>query len=130
MPSTPIYGLPYPALNESPNGPTQIEALAEAVETELDRIDDLITALDPIPILQRGSYSPAAIAVNASNSTGISFTGGLFSSAPFVAITTNASRLSIGVTSITTSGATVILSNWSDASASGITVQWLAIQLT
>ncbi len=39
MPSTPTYGLPYPALSDPPNGPAQIQALAEEVETELTRID-------------------------------------------------------------------------------------------
>lgn len=42
MPSTPIYGLPYPSLSDPPNGPAQIQALADAVEDELDRIDDTI----------------------------------------------------------------------------------------
>lgn len=39
MPTTPIYGLPYPALSDPPNGPAQIQALAEGVESELQRID-------------------------------------------------------------------------------------------
>lgn len=32
MPTTPIYGLPYPGRTDSPNGRTQIRALAAAVE--------------------------------------------------------------------------------------------------
>lgn len=32
---TPVYGFPYPALTDSPNGPAQIQALAEAVESSL-----------------------------------------------------------------------------------------------
>lgn len=35
MPHTEFWGLPYPALNEAPNGPAQIEALARAVEKAL-----------------------------------------------------------------------------------------------
>lgn len=39
MPVTPIYGIPYPALSDPPNGPSQMQALALEVETELARID-------------------------------------------------------------------------------------------
>jgi hypothetical protein len=35
VPVTPIYGLPYPALTDSPNGPAQIGALAQTTETVL-----------------------------------------------------------------------------------------------
>lgn len=33
--ATPNYGFPYPVLGESPHGPNQIQALAEAVDTKL-----------------------------------------------------------------------------------------------
>jgi hypothetical protein len=49
VPITPIYGLPYPALSDPPNGPAQFQALAEAVEHELQRIDadvDTLQATD------------------------------------------------------------------------------------
>lgn len=49
MPVTPIYGLPYPALSDPPNGPAQFQALAEEVENELARIDadvDTLQATD------------------------------------------------------------------------------------
>lgn len=39
MPTTPTYGLPYPALSDAPNGPSQIQALATEVEVELTRVD-------------------------------------------------------------------------------------------
>lgn len=35
MPSTPTYGLPYPAITDPPNGATQIQALAAGVEEQL-----------------------------------------------------------------------------------------------
>lgn len=38
MPSTPIFELPYPDPTDSPDGPTQMQALAEAVETAVDDI--------------------------------------------------------------------------------------------
>lgn len=42
---TPIYGFPYPALTDSPNGPAQIQALAEAVEADLAATDGNVAAL-------------------------------------------------------------------------------------
>lgn len=33
MPNTPRYGLPYPALNDAPNVPAQLQALATAIES-------------------------------------------------------------------------------------------------
>ena len=42
---TPTYGFPYPALTDSPNGPAQIQALAEAVEADLVVTDANITNL-------------------------------------------------------------------------------------
>lgn len=37
--NTPIYGLPYPEFTDAPDGPTQIAALATAVETVIARTD-------------------------------------------------------------------------------------------
>jgi hypothetical protein len=45
MGTTPIYGFPYPGVNDSPNGPAQIQALAEAVEADLALTDAAATAL-------------------------------------------------------------------------------------
>jgi hypothetical protein len=45
MGTTPIYGFPYPGVNDSPNGPAQIQALAEAVEADLATTDAAATAL-------------------------------------------------------------------------------------
>jgi hypothetical protein len=39
MPVTPIYGLPYSALTDPPNGAAQQQDLAEAVETELSTVN-------------------------------------------------------------------------------------------
>lgn len=47
MPVTPTYNFPYPALSDSPNGPSQIGALAVAVEDELERIDNAILPIIP-----------------------------------------------------------------------------------
>lgn len=45
MAVTPIYGFPYPALTDPPNGPAQIQALAEAVEQDLQVTDNNVATL-------------------------------------------------------------------------------------
>lgn len=60
MPSTPTYGLPYPSLSDSPNGPAQFQALANEVEVELTRIDARIATDSTLlagfaPVAQSGS---------------------------------------------------------------------------
>jgi hypothetical protein len=42
---TPIYGFPYPSISDSPNGPAQLQALAEAVEADLSNTDSNVGAL-------------------------------------------------------------------------------------
>lgn len=44
MPTTPTYGFPYPALSDAPDGPSQIEALAEALETKIAAMDAILNA--------------------------------------------------------------------------------------
>lgn len=39
MGATPVYAFPYPGVNDSPNGPTQVQALATALETKVIAID-------------------------------------------------------------------------------------------
>lgn len=40
------YSFPYPELSDAPNGPAQFQALASAVDTALDTVDDSTDALD------------------------------------------------------------------------------------
>lgn len=50
MPTTPTYGFPYPSLTDPPNGPAQLESLADAVETALDQQRaDILSALSIAP---------------------------------------------------------------------------------
>lgn len=46
MAQTSIYGLPYQTLTDPPNGPNLGQQLAQAVETQLQRIDNDVTALE------------------------------------------------------------------------------------
>lgn len=76
MPFTPIYGLPYPSLSDPPNGPAQFQALADAVEAELDRIDDTLSG---VPITQSSSVAATVSTTSTSyvalaGNPGLSFT--------------------------------------------------------
>lgn len=49
MPSTPTYGLRYPALSNSPNVPLDIQNLADDVEDEIERLDATVALLTALP---------------------------------------------------------------------------------
>lgn len=57
MGSTSTYDLPYPGNTDGPDGPTQIEDLAEAVDTALGGLQDNIDSGDlrPFCFLEQGS---------------------------------------------------------------------------
>lgn len=44
--STPNYGFPYPTMTDPPDGPGQLQALAEAVESKLTDVDSAASSLD------------------------------------------------------------------------------------
>lgn len=72
MPTTSIYGLPYPSLSDPPNGAAQIQALAEAVETELQRLDGVPAA---VTAADSGSVSTtSATFVALAGDPGVAFT--------------------------------------------------------
>lgn len=92
MPSTPIYGLPYPDLSEPPNGPTQIEALAEAVEAELARIDaDIADVIADVKPYARLRQTVAQSIANATY-TAVTFTTEDYDSAGGHSTSSNTSR--------------------------------------
>lgn len=72
MPTTPIYGLPYPSLSDPPNGAAQIQALAEAIEVELQRLDSVPAA---VTASDAGSVSTASTSfVTLAGDPGVAFT--------------------------------------------------------
>lgn len=40
MPGTPTYNFPYPSLTDDPNVPDDMQALAQAIEDEIERVDN------------------------------------------------------------------------------------------
>lgn len=86
MPSTPVYSFPYPALTDAPNGATQIQALADAVEDQLQVTDASVTALNAL--FATGvtlSNSQATAATTTSLTYTETLTGGAACSVIFVA---------------------------------------------
>ena len=65
---TPVYGFPYPGVNDSPNGPSQIQSLAEAVEADLATTDAAAAALaGAVALLPKGRIASASSAATALN---------------------------------------------------------------
>lgn len=77
MPGTVNYGFPYPALTDPPNGPLQVAALAAAVDTALDAVDDRVDVLEAVPVVVCHVYQPNAATTPIPNATptAIGFTG-------------------------------------------------------
>lgn len=70
-----------------------------------------------------------AIGAGSAGSRGISFPAGRFTVPPYVFAISENGRLTIGAQSISTSGATLSINNWSNGSApAGAVVNWWAIQ--
>lgn len=66
MPATPNFGLRYPALTDPPNGPAQIEDLADDVDAALVAVDARLDAIEGnyprgiIAYAERNTVSPGA----------------------------------------------------------------------
>lgn len=77
MPTTPVYAFPYPALTDSPNGPTQIQALAEAVDDEIVRVDaDVAAVVADVAAIDALVVVTDTEATDETGFTSTSFTGG------------------------------------------------------
>jgi hypothetical protein len=106
MPTTPIYGFPFPAYTNPANIPDDFQAIAEAAETEIARVDDEISGLSAL----RGyAFSDATFSTSATTAT---TSGGAVVGTSFVAPPSGAVKVTIsGLVRITsTSEATVFLS--------------------
>jgi hypothetical protein len=86
---TPVYGFPYPALTDAPNGPAQIQALAEAVEADLVTTDNAVAALAAeVHFGDVGTYPNVAQDTSGTTTSGTftaTLTGGTTCSTTFVA---------------------------------------------
>lgn len=106
MPSTPTYGLPYPAFTNAPDIPDDFQALAEAVEAEVVRVDDELSGLSAL----RGyAFSDATFSTTATTAT---TTGGALVGTSFVAPPSGGIKVTISglIRMTSTSEATTFLS--------------------
>jgi hypothetical protein len=60
MGATPTYAFPFPAVSDSPNGPAQIQALAEALEAKIAAMDALAATLSARGKGFLGEHKPGA----------------------------------------------------------------------
>jgi len=123
MPST-ASGLPYPALTDSPNGPVQIQALADALEP-------YIAKLGGIGPMASGSLTITPSAANTTTSAAVSFPAGRFSSGPTVIVSgyTGSSSagtiwMSVWATGVTATGFTM---NLNRSNTTTCALAWFAI---
>lgn len=78
-----------------------------------------------------GAVSIASAASNGGSSTSVTFPSGRFSVAPIVTVTIGGStRFNIGTSSVTASGFTVRVDNFTSGTALASTAQWEAVQMT
>lgn len=86
MPTTPTYGLPYPALSDTPNGPSQIGSLATTLDTLFGTFataDTNLTARFTNLLLSNAGFSTVAATESRSNAT----FGALTTAGPVVNLT-------------------------------------------
>lgn len=84
--TTPRYSLPYAVLGDSPNGPAQQLALAQAVETAIGVIDDIVNATTRYAEYSQVSGQSVATSTNVrmtwdttvESHPDISYSGGIF----------------------------------------------------
>lgn len=63
---TPIYGWGYPENADPPNGPSQFNALATAIEATVDSIDDRVDVLEPkVASLEAGTSTDRKFVIKA-----------------------------------------------------------------
>ena len=103
--TTTVYGLPYPETTDPPNGPAQMQDLAEEVEVELVRIDGFAP---------RGVKGSAPIGTSASANT----TGIITNSVTFTAEAGRAYRVNVLTPAIDNDG--------SASQTAVITIRWVA----
>lgn len=89
MPVTPVYAFPYPSLSDPPNGSVQLQALAEALEDEIIRVDNDVTDVREVTDLLASGATLNSVQNTSGTTTSTSYTetltGGTACSLVFVA---------------------------------------------
>lgn len=76
--------------------------------------------------LAYGSSTTSVAASGGNAQITVTYPAGLFTAAPFVAVTVSSARVNASVANNTATGCTLSLNNWTTAAANGITVEWRA----
>lgn len=82
MPNTPTYNFPYPALTDDPNVPADMQALAQAIEDEIERVDSNVSL-----VLGAAQAITTALVATNESTTSTSYTD-LATVGPSVSVTT------------------------------------------
>jgi hypothetical protein len=115
MPTTP-GGLPYPASTDPPNVPADIQALAQAVETQRERVAS-------------GTVSWPSTATGATSAVAVSFPAGRFTLPPAVTVSPVTAVPKNGAAGVGTPSATAVTLYWSNnVAATGCPGRWIASQ--
>jgi hypothetical protein len=135
MGTTAIYQFPYPELTDPPDGPAQIKALAQAIETKVAAIDAVDAAIKQT--ISKAVSGTWVVNLNANSvaTLGVTFAGASFTAIPAVMgmINSGASgtnnKLQLRHVSVTTTGFTVAVVTM-DSSAVTVAVAgtYLAVQ--
>lgn len=126
MGATTTYGLPYPEPSDPPDGPSQIQALAEAVEAALAR-----------PKIASGSVTTSLTGEDFQRSdVNVLFPSGLFTQAPAVALSfdlsgavTTGMNHKVVTNAVTSTGFTIrVERNTNTADETQYQVDWIAVE--
>lgn len=126
MPTTADRAYPYPAGTDTPNVPYWSQALAEAVDADVEALDErtpwrFAAGSSNLGTINNGAYEDLVV----------TFPTSRFSVAPIVTLTSRHSRLIASILSVSSTGFTAQVANWSGATASGPTpLYWQAVQMT
>lgn len=125
MGTTSNYALPYPAATDPPDGATQIQALATAVDTNLKTVDNKVVA---IPKIQAGqvSVTPGGTAINFFSGSGQYYRG----TATVTFATAFSATPAITVSAATSVPGTFLEASVSGASATGFTINVARVDTT
>lgn len=136
--STTPDGIVYPTLSDQGDDlPAVFATLASSVQAAITALRTSTTnalnahAANQASRMSAGSVTKAGpFAAGSSTSQAITFPAGRFTVAPIVTVTTSRSRINVGVSSVTTTGATLLLENWSTgAEPNSVVLYWQALQM-
>jgi hypothetical protein len=133
MGTTPNYLWPYPELTDPPDGPGQIEALANAADATVKAVNDYAIGINArVPVaFTANEAAVTAPAQGAGSSVSVSFPVGRFTQVPVVVASTQSNGYGTATTGVPqTTGVTIRYYNPATGTPTGTRVSWIAIQMS